>query len=85
MIRVRRVDSGIPLVRTYELEFAPNATAAPTEGTKLRRAAAGDGLSAISARATLGPLSTRQTARGTRAIPRGPSSTSRRDLRDRDT
>jgi hypothetical protein len=40
VIRVRRVNSGLPLVCAYELEFAANEIASPTERANLRRGAA---------------------------------------------
>jgi hypothetical protein len=41
MIRVRRVDSGLPFVRRYELEFAANETDTATERIRrVRRGAA---------------------------------------------
>jgi hypothetical protein len=40
MIRIRRIGSGTPLSRTYEVQFAPSEAAPPTETAKLRRGAA---------------------------------------------
>jgi hypothetical protein len=37
MIRIRRVESGLPLTRSYELQFAPDADATPTETVTVRR------------------------------------------------
>ena len=40
MIRIRRISAGLPVLRKYEIEFAPNSTTEPTEAITLRRGSA---------------------------------------------
>jgi hypothetical protein len=40
VIRIRRVTTGLPFLRTYELQFAASATEQPRESVKLHRGAA---------------------------------------------